>query len=132
MGNKTERYSRQKEEIYRILRNTNTHPVAEWIHKQAKRKISRLSLGTVYRNLNHLCQKGEIKKFTFGTQLEHYEGNIKPHQHFVCKRCGRIFDFFLDVNEEILAKTKKLRKFRVEEVEVEFRGTCFDCRMTSK
>ena len=122
-----ERYSRQKEEIYRILKDTNIHPIAEWIYKKAKRKIPRLSLGTVYRNLNQLHQKGAIKKFTFGSPLEHFDGNITPHQHFICKRCGKIYDLFLDLEKEIRIKTKKVMKFRVQEIEVEFYGTCSNC-----
>ena len=132
MKSKIERNSHQRDEIYRILKSTNIHPIAEWIYQKGKKKIPRLSLGTVYRNLNQLYQKGAIKKFTFGSSLEHFDGCISPHQHFVCKKCGRIYDLDLDLEKDLKSKTKKIRRFKVEEVEVEFRGACSNCTVPTK
>ncbi len=132
MEKKTERYSHQRELILSILRRSAIHPTAEWLYFRAKRKIPRLSLGTVYRNLNHLSQNGAIRKYSFGTPFEHFDGNISPHQHFVCTRCGRIYDLRLDLEKELKAKAKKVRRFKVEKVEVEFHGTCSRCLRPSK
>jgi Fur family peroxide stress response transcriptional regulator len=132
MEKKVERHSRQRELILRILKGTAIHPTAEWLYFQAKRKMPRLSLGTVYRNLNHLSQNGAIKKYSFGTPFEHFDGNISPHQHFVCEGCGRIYDLCLDLEKELKAKAKKVRGFKVEKVEVEFHGVCPGCLKPSK
>lgn len=132
MEKRTGRYSRQRELILKILKGTTIHPTAEWLYFQAKRKMPRLSLGTVYRNLNHLTQKGAIKKYSFSTPFEHFDGNISPHQHFVCTRCGRIYDLYLDLEEELKAKAKKVRGFKVEKVEVEFHGICPRCLKPTK
>ena len=132
MHKKSERYSRQREEVFRILKSTTSHPTAEWVYFQAKRKIPKLSLGTVYRNLNHQYQKGAIRKLCFGTPFEHFDGNTSPHQHFLCKRCGKIYDLFLDLENELVAKARRLKKFKVEKVEVEFQGLCLDCKKISQ
>ncbi len=49
------RRSRQRDIILQIVRETDSHPTAEWVHERARRKIPNLSLGTVYRNLNLLA-----------------------------------------------------------------------------
>lgn len=127
MKKRTERCSRQREEILKTLKGTTTHPTAEWLYFKVKGKIPKLSLGTVYRNLNYLYQNGDIKKYNFGTPFEHFDGNISSHQHFVCRGCGKIYDLFLDLEKELIAKSRKIKKFRVEKIEVEFHGFCSGC-----
>ena len=107
MEEKFKRFSRQREEILQILKGTKIHPTAEWIYFQAKKKIPKLSLGTVYRNLNNLHQKGIIKKFQFSTPFDHFDGNTSSHQHFVCRKCGKIYDLFLDLEKDLKAEALK-------------------------
>jgi len=52
--------SKQKEVIYEIVASTMTHPTADWIYQRARRRMSRMSLGTVYRNLKVLCDEGRL------------------------------------------------------------------------
>ena len=58
------RYSKQRELIQDIVQETNSHPTAYWIFNKAKRKISNISLGTVYRNLNKLNKDGVIEEYS--------------------------------------------------------------------
>ncbi len=125
------RFSRQREEILKTLKKSKSHPTAEEIYFQAKRKLPKLSLGTVYRNLNLLSQKGTIRKLQFGTPFDHYDGDTSPHQHFVCRICGRIYDLFLDLEEGLMQKAQE-EKLVIEKVEVEFHGICFNCRNLSQ
>ena len=62
------RFSKQRELIKNIVQGTNSHPTAYWIFNKAKKKISNISLGTVYRNLNKLNKDGIIDIF--------YDNNI--------------------------------------------------------
>jgi Fur family peroxide stress response transcriptional regulator len=127
MEEKFRRFSRQREEILKILKETRSHPTADWIYFQARKKIPKLSLGTVYRNLNYLHQKGAIRKLQFGTPFDHFDADISPHQHFICKKCGRIYDLFLDLEKDLGAMAEKEMKLRIEKVEVEFHGICLNC-----
>lgn len=122
-----ERYSQQREQILKALMETTIHPTAEWLYFKVKRKIPKLSLGTVYRNLNYFHKNGSIKKYNFGTPFEHFDGNISPHQHFVCRGCGKIYDLFLNLEKELKTKSNKIKKFKVERIEVEFHGFCSNC-----
>ena len=83
------RYSKQREEIYKIIRNTDVHPNADWIFKHVKKKIPKISLGTVYRNLKLLVDSGKILAIHTGTTIR-YDGNVKSHIHLKCTECGLI------------------------------------------
>ena len=60
------RNSRQRQRILEILKETKSHPTADWVYKKLKEEIPELSLGTVYRNLNVLKEQGNIEKLPFG------------------------------------------------------------------
>ena len=68
------RYSHQREVIKGIICSTKSHPTADWIYLQAKKKISNISLGTVYRNLKTLEEIGSIKVIHDSNQVR-YDGN---------------------------------------------------------
>ncbi|HSM74917.1 MAG TPA: transcriptional repressor, partial [Desulfobacterales bacterium] len=50
--------TRQRRVILEELRRMNTHPGADEIHEVVRRRLPRISLGTVYRNLDILCELG--------------------------------------------------------------------------
>ena len=59
-------YSKQREIILDTLRNNVVHPTAEYIYEILKEEDSKISLATLYRNLNQLADKGIIKKIETG------------------------------------------------------------------
>lgn len=84
------RYSRQRELIYNCLRSTKAHPTAEMIYQTLKPEHPKLSLGTVYRNLNQLADAGLITRMPF--HVERYDADTSPHGHFCCDECGNVYD----------------------------------------
>jgi Fur family peroxide stress response transcriptional regulator len=85
------RYSHQREVIEKIVRSTKTHPNAEWVYNEAKKKIENISLGTVYRNLKILERTGSIKSIHDSSQVR-YDGNVDDHHHLKCIECGVLID----------------------------------------
>ena len=55
-------YSRQREMILEAVARTKEHPTAETVYQSLKVQHPRLSLATVYRNLNQLCEAGTLKR----------------------------------------------------------------------
>ena len=85
------RYSHQREVIREIICSTKSHPTADWIFSEAKKEISNISLGTVYRNLKTLEENGIIKVIHDSNQVR-YDGNIDGHHHLKCIECGILID----------------------------------------
>ena len=122
------RLSKQREAILGVLRSTTSHPAADWIYEQARKKVPNISLGTVYRNLRLLIQEGIIAELTFAGTPSRFDGNTRPHSHFRCERCGRIFDVAEPGHKEIDEKIARKTGFEVLNHQLEFSGLCKDCQ----
>src|SRR5882672_7526392 len=70
-----------------VVRATESHPTAEWVHQMVRRRLPRVSLGTVYRNLRLLVAEGLVNELP-GPHAR-FDGNISEHHHFTCVACGR-------------------------------------------
>ncbi|MCI9123847.1 MAG: transcriptional repressor [Eubacterium sp.] len=90
-------YSRQRDSILQYLRSTKSHPTADTIYQNILTENPNISLGTVYRNLTQLTKLGEIQKLTFFDGPDRFDAAADPHYHFVCTKCGSIFDLDLDL-----------------------------------
>ena len=55
-------YSRQREEIIKVIKNSYDHPTAEEIYMTVKAKDPAVSRSTVYRNLGLLVESNIIKQ----------------------------------------------------------------------
>lgn len=118
------RYSRQRELIYQALKHTKEHPTAEMIYQALKPDNPRLSLGTVYRNLNLLAREGRITRMPF--PVERYDADTSPHPHFACSRCGSVRDLDLPYNAE-LDRAAAGCGCRVTGHRIVFDGLCARC-----
>ena len=116
------RYSYQRETIKKVVKGTNSHPTADWIYNQTKKIISKISLGTVYRNLKQLSKDGEINTIYDGN-IARYDWNIESHDHLKCTQCGDLVDVHL-AHDEFKSIVKTKFKFDVDDVEVTVIGTC--------
>lgn len=92
------RTSKKRQSIYDALCATTAHPSAEQLYAQLKPEIPDLSLGTVYRNLNVLIEDGLIITVGSVNGEVRYDANTSNHSHFVCTKCGRVDDVFLDLS----------------------------------
>src|SRR5262245_44705678 len=48
--------------VLEVVRATDLHPTAELVHRMVRRRLPRVSLGTVYRNLRLLVAEGLVKE----------------------------------------------------------------------
>ena len=122
------RNSYQRTRILEYLKSIKTHPTAEKVYAAVRKDIPTISLGTVYRNLNKMADGHEIHRLEVCGEY-HFDADMAYHQHCVCKKCGRILDFF---DEEISkCAIKRLgRGFDAECVHIIFHGICKDCKKT--
>ena len=100
------KYSRQRESIRENLINRMDHPTADMVYSDIRQIYPNISLGTVYRNLALLSDRGEIARIHTKDGTLHFDRNTEPHDHFVCRSCGRITDIEAPSAEEIKEEVK--------------------------
>ncbi len=121
------RMTRQRALILEALHSVTSHPTADEIYGMVREKMPRISLGTVYRNLDLLSSSGEILCLERAGAQKHFDGDTSPHLHVRCKRCGRIGD--VHAAPALPAFTPlSAGGFTIEDMEVEFTGLCDSCK----
>jgi len=113
-----------------VVRATDAHPTAEAIHQIVRRRLPRVSLGTVYRNLRLLVAEGLVKELP-GPQAR-FDGNLREHHHFTCLACGRIADVDGPLTEPhsraLVSRVASSGGFSVTHHRIDFYGHCAACR----
>src|SRR2546422_8754354 len=89
------RTTRQLEQVFKALQGDHPPPFAHEIYRRVHKRLPRISLATVYRNLHSLVEEGKIQTFLLDGQGARYDPETSEHDHFVCERCGRVDDLFL-------------------------------------
>ncbi|MBN2103106.1 transcriptional repressor [bacterium] len=128
MDLKITKYSRQRDIILRILRSTKCHPTADWIYEKVKKEIPNISLGTVYRNLNFLADKGKIRRFSFGGTTAQFDGDLRDHYHIRCDWCKRIEDVPHISTRISCQEIESLTGYRIHSLNLFFSGICPECQ----
>jgi Fur family peroxide stress response transcriptional regulator len=122
----------QRIEIFREIATSMEHPDAEAVFRGVQVRVPSVSLDTVYRTLWLLTDLGLVS--TLGPRREsvRFDGNVSPHHHYVCTRCGLTRDFESDELDS-LALPRGLQGFgSVSTTRVEVRGMCAACTEATK
>ena len=126
------RMTRQRQVILEELRRVCTHPGADEIYTLVRRRLPRISLGTVYRNLEVLAELGEIQKIEMGGTLKRFDGNAEAHYHLRCIACQQVFDAPVAPMENIERLLAGKTDFKVLGHRLEFVGICASCQTPQK
>ncbi len=121
------RNTRQREVILQELRRLTSHPTAVGLYQIVRRRLPKISLGTVYRNLELLTEMGTIQKLDFGAAEARFDANHQPHHHVRCVRCGRVDDIQdapLDLSG---IQGHDLGGYRIVGYRLDFLGICPRC-----
>ena len=119
--------TRQRARILAWLRETDSHPTAAQTHEALVRELPNLSLGTVYRNLEVLVSEGVIEEVPSAGGGVRYDGNLRPHHHFICESCGAIDDVHLQAPAELARKLRRARGRTARRIHIDFYGFCESC-----
>lgn len=117
----------QRLAVMGYLLEHHTHPTVEEIYTALIKEIPTLSKATVYNTLRLLVEKGAANQLTIDEHNACYDGHLEPHAHFLCKRCGRVFDLPLK-QPQLTKETNIPANFSVDDASLYFRGTCPDCQ----
>ena len=122
------RYSKQREAIRTYLLSTKSHPTAEVVYYNIKNEYPKISLGTVYRNLNLLVEQGQALRLDCGDGVDHFDGDTRPHYHFSCRKCGCVMDLEMDSIDHIDQIAGAGFAGEIQGHQVLFYGLCPKCK----
>lgn len=121
------RMTHQREIILQELGKSPGHPAADELHQRVKKKLPRISLATVYRNLEILAGAGVIKKIEISGRQKRFDWNLQQHNHIYCVRCHRVDNIALAPGPQVL-RPEDDRGYAVTGCRVEFAGLCPECQ----
>jgi Fe2+ or Zn2+ uptake regulation protein len=121
------RLTRPRRVILDTVRASDTHPSVAAVYRQVRRRLPRVSLATVYRNLRMLAAEGLLNERADVAGMR-FDGNTEPHDHFTCVACGRIYDVPPLAARGVRARVASRTGFEVLSQRIEFYGRCGTCR----
>ncbi len=123
-----QRNTRQREVILEELRRSSAHPTATQVYDLVRRKLPKISLGTVYRNLDLLARMGMIQRMETTGAETRFDGDVRPHDHVRCTACGRIDDLAGPAVELSPEGRRDFAGYQILGHRLEFVGLCPKCR----
>lgn len=126
------RQTPQRRIILEELSSLTSHPTATEIYDLVRKRLPRIGLGTVYRNLEIMAQCGMIVKLDLGGTQKRFDAITAPHYHIRCTSCGRIEDIELEPQSSLENKAAQATEYRITGHNIEFEGICRHCRETGK
>jgi len=121
------RITKQRKIILNHLKSVKTHPSAEMVYGDVVKDEPKITLATVYRNLNLLADQMLITRLEINGEFR-YDADMEFHQHLICNQCGKIKDVFQkEISEHALNKLET-NNFDVSSVKIIFEGICDSCK----
>jgi Fur family ferric uptake transcriptional regulator len=121
------RLTSQRQVILEELQKVTSHPTASEVFDMVRKRLPRIGLGTVYRNLDLLAEKGIIKKLEAGGEQKRFDGDTSQHYHVRCVKCGRVEDIFIERSKELEKRAASYCNYKILDHHVQFSGICSKC-----
>ena len=122
--------SRQRDAIVAFLKTRKDHPTADMVYQEIRNTIPNISLGTVYRNLAQLSERGEILRLPCDGKMDHFDADIRPHYHFICNQCGCVKDIELPYANALDQQASDHFDGIITKHSLLFEGLCGDCALS--
>ena len=125
------RMTHQRQVILDEIRKVKTHPTADEVYDLVRKRLPRISLGTVYRNLEILSARGLIQRIGPASQQMRFDGDTEDHYHLRCVSCGRVEDAPMISVGDLEDAVRNQTDYSIVGHRLEFMGICPACRKDS-
>ena len=122
------RMTHQREIILDEMKKCKTHPTADELYERIKKKLPRISLATVYRNLEIMSESGLINKLEISGRQKRFDWELQQHDHIYCVQCHRVDNIDLSEKKNIPLPEQENHGYIVSGSRVEFYGICPKCQ----
>ena len=128
LNSSSQRVTAQRTLLLELLHQSGGHLDADELYHQARKKNSRISLSTVYRNLQLFKKLGLVAEHHFAEEHHHYEMKSEAeHQHLLCLNCGKVVEFACPLSQKFREDIGKQYDFHITGAEVRMIGLCSAC-----
>jgi len=121
------RMTHQRQVLLDEIRKVKTHPTADEVYDLVRKRLPRISLGTVYRNLEILSARGLIQRIGPPSQQMRFDGDTKDHYHLRCVSCGRVEDGPMISVDDLEDAVRNQSDYSIVGHRLEFMGICPAC-----
>ena len=122
-----QRNTPQRRVILEELQKSRSHPTAGELYQMVRRRLPKISLGTVYRNLDLLAEAGKIQKLDLGSSEARFDAETDAHYHVRCVRCGRVDDVANVPCDLVGDEFAEVAGYEILGHRLEFLGICPQC-----
>ncbi len=122
------RITKQRKIIIEELGKTQSHPTAAEIYEAVRKRLPKISLGTVYRNLEFLSEIGVIQKLEMAGAQMRFDRTTSNHYHIRCVICRRVDDAPMKPSNSIDPALSENSGYSILRHKIEFMGICPNCK----
>lgn len=122
------RLTTQRQIILEELSKVTSHPTANEVYDMVRKRLPRIGLGTVYRNLELMADSGIILKLEVGGTQKRFDATTETHYHVRCSKCDRVSDIDIEVQDHINEAAEAATNYQILGHHIEFSGVCQDCQ----
>jgi Fur family ferric uptake transcriptional regulator len=126
---KKTRTTKQRQVILEEIKKVSSHPTADEVHALVRKKLPKISLGTIYRNLEFLAGQNQILRLDGTGNQRRYDGNTADHFHLRCVQCGQVKDLLMDYPLDMENKVALETDYELLSCRLEFVGLCPRCKI---
>lgn len=122
------RHTIQNSLVLEAVNKLKCHATADEIYDEIRQGHPHISRGTVYRNLQRLCETGEIRKWEIPGGADRFDHLCHDHYHVRCVKCGRVFDVDMEYMAGLEKSIRDTHGFIFTAHDIVFKGICPDCK----
>ena len=123
-----QRVTPQRLILHRTLRGLDRHATAEELLRAAGDRLPNLSLPTVYATLEVFEELGVVRRIAGGPGPVLWDPRPEEHQHFACRRCGRVLDLDVRVRAAGALDAARAAGHAPDSAQLLVVGVCDECR----
>lgn len=122
------RTSNQRNLVYDIVAASCNHPTAKMVYQAARARMPKISLGTVYRNLNELVEQKKLLRLTVQGEEDRFDKTLTIHAHLFCNKCRNLFDIGMEETTAFINHLEEINDIKILSSNIYFYGVCSKCQ----
>lgn len=105
------------------------HLSAKEIYERVSKRMPGIAYSTVYNALSYFRRAGLIKEVRTPGRGLLYDKRCERHDHLICRSCGKVLDYHLNLLDPVLRQIELETGFKIEAATTSLEGFCPDCRV---